>query len=168
MNANRTGLILAVLVLGMAGTSLAQQPDSAARPRMRMRMQAPPVNVEHALRMREQLKLSDSQVSQLERMRREIVTQRQNVAREMIDLRSRIRAGTIDREAARKQMESQREQMRRQAEQRREQLEKILTAEQREQLQKMHREAMRERPGRGHGYRGYRGYPPPRNRWRWN
>ena len=128
-----------------------------------------PLNVEAALRLREQLKLSDSQAAQLETLRKEIVAQRQNQAREMIDLESRAAAGLIDRDEMRKQMESRRESMRNAMEQRRDRIERILTPEQREQVARsrmgMRRAEMRRggRPGaapRGLE-RGRRGPPIP-------
>ena len=124
--------------------------------------------------MRESLKLTDAQVNQLEALRKEIVAQRQNEARDMIDLQSRIAAGQIDREAARKQMEARRETMRTTMEQRRERVDKILTAEQREQVLRSQLRAermrgQRGRPGfapRGRG-RDFDGPPIP-GRYRWN
>jgi Spy/CpxP family protein refolding chaperone len=133
--------------------------------------------VESVLRARESLKLTAAQVSQLEALRKEIVAQRQNQAREMIDLQSRIAAGQIDREEARKQMQSRRESMRNAMEQRRDRLEKILTAEQRDQLQRSQLRANRMRGPRGDGIgpdrvrRGFdRGFREPaiRGRYRWN
>ena len=119
---------LAAVLIASATPVVAQEPGPAPR------RPAGPVNVETALRMREQLKLTDSQVAQLEALRKELVTQRQNQAREMIDMQSRAAAGLIEREEMRKQMESRRESMRGAMEQRRDRMERILTDAQREQL----------------------------------
>ena len=168
----------AALLIGVATPAQAQQPEREAEP-ARVRGFGGG-GVESVMRMRETLKLSEAQVNQLEALRKEIVAQRQNEARDMIDLQSRIAAGQIDREQARKQMESRRESMRNTMEQRRERLERILSAEQREQLQERMRgmrSEMRGPHGRefrpGMAPRGGRGFdrdgePPIRGRYRWN
>jgi hypothetical protein len=127
------------------------------------------LGVEAALRMREQLKLSDAQVNQLEALRKDIVAQRQNSAREMIDLRSRIAAGSLEREEARKQLQSRREAMRTALTQRHEQLGRILTEEQRDDLRRVQRQHARRMMRGERGPRGIdRGFrEPPRNRYRW-
>lgn len=122
---------VAVLLSGVATPARAQErqrerPERGARPGFG--------GVEAALRMREQLKLTEDQAKQLEALRKEIVAQRQSEASEMIDLRSRVEAGLIERDEAREQMEKRRESMREQMEQQRERIERILTDEQREQL----------------------------------
>jgi Spy/CpxP family protein refolding chaperone len=120
-------------------------------------------NVEHALRMREELKLTPAQITQLQNLRREQVAQRQKEAAEMIDLQSRIAAGELPREEMRKQFEGRREQTEATMKQRREQFERILTEEQRGQLNRAHmntRPVERPRDGR----RGFR--PSARQRWR--
>ena len=109
---------LAAVLIASATPVVAQEPGPAPR------RPAGPVNVETALRMREQLKLTDSQVAQLEALRKELVTQRQNQAREMIDMQSRAAAGLIEREEMRKQMESRRGSMRGAMEQRRDRTER--------------------------------------------
>ncbi|HEX6063890.1 MAG TPA: Spy/CpxP family protein refolding chaperone [Longimicrobiales bacterium] len=123
--------------------TLSATPVVAQGPGLAPRLPAGPVNVEAALRMREQLKLTDSQAAQLEALRKELVTQRQNQAREMIDLQSRAAAGLLEREEMRKQMESRRESMRSALEQRRERMERILTDAQREQLARARAQAGR-------------------------
>ncbi|HET9440814.1 MAG TPA: Spy/CpxP family protein refolding chaperone [Longimicrobiales bacterium] len=156
MNWYRNAALVAVM-LAAALPAFAQQ--------QRMPRQDRGVGVEAALRMREELKLSGAQVAQLESLRKEIVAQRQNAAREMIDLRSRVDAGNIDPAEARKQMATRRDAMRETMRQRGERLEKILTAEQREQMGRM----QRMQPRRGALPRGRApGFgPPPRDRWRW-
>ena len=162
---------LAALMVVTALPALAQQPDRD-RPQMRggagFNGRGFGGGVEAILRNRESLKLSEAQMSQLEALRKEIVAQRQNEAREMIDLQSRIAAGQLERDEVRKQMESRRDAMRNTMEQRRERMEKILTAEQREQILRQQLRAERMRGPRGRGFaRGPQG-PPIRGRYRWN
>jgi Spy/CpxP family protein refolding chaperone len=175
---------LAVVIMAAAQPVYSQQPDRAPRPpRPPMADRADRVGemrrpggggVEGVLRMRQELKLSDAQVNQLEALRKEIVAQRQNEARDMIDLRSRAEAGNLDREEARKQFESRRDAMRETMKQRQEKLEKILTDDQRTEMRHLQRERMdrahmRERGERGfdRGDRGRRFREPPRGRYRW-
>jgi Spy/CpxP family protein refolding chaperone len=169
MKPMKTATLTALLVI--SGTPIfAQQPDSTReRGAVQHFGRSHGVGVEAALRMREQLKLNESQVSQLESLRKQAVEQRQNEAREMIDLSSRIEAGLLDRDAARKQMESRREAIKGVMEQRRAQLEKILTPEQREEFLRMqkqgrgkHMRAPRARDGFERGLRE----PPMRGRYR--
>ena len=164
---------IAVLMVLVATPLFAQERErDRDRERTEMRARVPGRGfgggVEAALRNKESLKLTDTQVNQLEALRKEIVAQRQNEAREMIDLQSRIAAGQLERDEVRKQMESRRETMRSTMEQRRERMEKILTAEQREQIlrQQLRAERMRGPRGPGPG-RGPEG-PPIRGRYRWN
>ncbi len=145
---------VAALLIASATPAVAQQPDRVER-------RGFGGGVESVLRMRESLKLSDAQLNQLEALRKEIVVRRQNEARDMIDLQSRIAAGQIESDEARKQMENRREAMRGTMDQTRERLEKILSAEQREELQAQ----LKERRGkRGERFRE----PPIRGRYRWN
>jgi Spy/CpxP family protein refolding chaperone len=122
-----------------------------------------PTQVESALRLREELKLTPAQVTQLQNLRREIVAQRQKEAVEMIELRSRIAAGEVAPEEMRKQFAGRREMLEATMKQRREQFDRILSEDQRGQLNRarmnMHR-AERPRDGR----RGIR--PPAGPRWR--
>ena len=137
------GAAVAALILTVAVPAQAQQ----RRNHMPMRG-ADPVNVESALRLREELKLNANQISQLESLRKEIVAQRQREASEMIELRSRVAAGNIAPEEMRQHFESRREAMKQTVTQRREQLEKILTEEQRAQLGRLQVNArMRPREG---------------------
>ena len=159
---------LAAVLTASATPVVAQGPGPAPR------RPAGPVNVEAALRMREQLKLTDSQVTQLEALRKELVTQRQNQAREMIDMQSRAAAGLIEREEMRKQMQSRGESMRSAMEQRGERMERILTDAQREQLARARangRRAELRRAGRAPGapraFERGRRRPPMPGRYYW-
>ena len=144
----RVHVALAALLLGSAGSLLAQEPPPGSpgrrgieRDSLRPRM----LNVEAALRFKQELKLSDGQVNQLESLRKEIVAERQARARDMIDTESRIAAGYLSRDDARKQFESKRDAERQTFEQQRDRISKILSAEQRQQLESETREHMRSR-----------------------
>ena len=144
---------LAVL-LAVAVPATGQQPGMPRQPQQRAQGQMGPraLPVELALRMKEQLKLTDSQAQQLEAIRREIVTERQAQAQTMIDVQSRLAAGLAKPEDVRKQMQDRREAMRGTVEQRHERISKILTQEQQDQLQKAtRRAALRQMHMRGRG-----------------
>jgi Spy/CpxP family protein refolding chaperone len=122
------------------------------------------LNVEAALRFRQDLKLSDAQAAQLETLRKEIVAQRQAEARDAIDTHSRAAAGLISGDEIRKQFDSKRDDMRKRMQQHRERVAQILTAEQQQLLQTKTRERMKDgmhgrmrhregRPGMGQGFR---------------
>ena len=167
----------AVVMMAAAQPVFSQQPDRAPRsPRPPMEgrageMRRPAGGVEGVLRMREQLKLSDAQVNQLEALRKEIVAQRQNEARDMIDLQSRAEAGILEREEARKQLDARRDAIRESMKQRKEKLEKILTEEQRTELRHLQRDqadrAHMRAPRREGFDRGRQFREPPRGRYRW-
>lgn len=128
-----------------------QPPQGRPGPRM--------LNVEAALRLKETLKLSAAQQTELEALRKEIVAERQNQARDHIDLQSRLAAGLITREDVHKQLEGRRDAMRQTMEQRQERISKILSQEQQEQLRRETRERMMQRM---HDRRGGRGFGPGR------
>jgi hypothetical protein len=160
------GLIALLIAIAIPG--FAQQPP--ARPMgpggrggfddMRPRM----LNVEIAMRMKERLKLTEAQVSQLETLRKEIVAERQAQARDHIDIESRMRAGLIEREEIRKQFEGKRDALRKTVEQRQDRIAKILNQEQQDQVARAthHLLARRMHGGQGGqqmgpGMRGHRG-----------
>jgi Spy/CpxP family protein refolding chaperone len=87
-------------------------------------------NVEGILRDKEELKLTDQQVAQLETIRKEEVARRQAESRDQIDLESRFQAGLVDHDAWRDEMEKRSIAARSV----RDRIEKILTVEQRDQL----------------------------------
>ena len=118
------------------------------------------LNVEAALRLKQELKLSDAQVSQLEAVRKEIVAERQADASERIDIQSRRMAGLIAEDAVRKQFDSRRDALRQSMQQRRDRVAGILSEQQQEQLQRethrMFRDRMHDRRGHmgpGMGFR---------------
>jgi hypothetical protein len=134
-------------------------------------------SVEHALRLRDTLQLTDDQVAQLQSLRQEAVAERQAASSHLIEARSRLRAGEVTREEFQEEVAARREEARSSAEAREERFSGILSEDQGEQLATARRRAFRTggrggRPGgRGHGYRGWgpagpeRGYGPGRG-WR--
>src|SRR5262245_557608 len=92
-------------------------------------------SVENILRRKDDLKLTDQQIAQIEALRKEEVARRQDEARELIELQSRAAAGLMDRTEFRDAMEKQDDAQRLAARNVRNRLEKILTNEQLEQIQ---------------------------------
>jgi Spy/CpxP family protein refolding chaperone len=90
--------------------------------------------VERILRMKEQLKLTDAQVSQLDAIRKEQVAKRQQEATARIELDSRIAAGLAKREETRDELRDRVEKLRDESEKTQERVNKILTEEQRDKL----------------------------------
>lgn len=90
--------------------------------------------VERILRMKDELKLTAAQVSQLEAIRKEQVTKRQQEATARIELESRIAAGLATREETREQLAARRDKILDEAEATQDRIEKILTEEQRDRL----------------------------------
>ena len=152
---------LLALLFAIAIPASAQQPPPVAPqpPQGRAGIRPRMLNVEAALRLKEELKLSATQQAQLEALRKEIVAERQNQARDHIDLQSRVAAGLMTREDVRKQLEASRDALRQTLEQRRERVSTILSQEQHEQLQ---REARDRRMQRMYDRRGGRGFAPGR------
>ena len=156
----------AALLLAFAMPALAQQP---AQPRNPERPGADSwrdeddrrgprgFNVELALRHKEDLKLSDAQVSQLDAVRKEIVAERQSHATQMIDIQSRVAAGLIQREDVRKQFEGKRDEIRKTMEARQDRISKILTPEQQDKLRDGERREMQKRMRAGQMGPGMRG-----------
>ena len=152
----------ATLLLVLSVPALAQQPQTPDQPKapgpgmMHEGMHPGMLNVEAALRMKEQLKLSDAQTAQLDAIRKEMVAERQAHAQTMIDVESRLAAGLIKREDVRKQFEGKADAMRQTFQQRQDRVAKILTQEQQEQVQRMSRRMMM-RSMRSRGFEGGRG-----------
>jgi rSAM-associated Gly-rich repeat protein len=133
-----------------------QAPQAPQAPQGRAGMRSRMLGVEAALRLKQELKLSAAQQTELEALRKEIVAERQNHARDHIDLQSRLAAGLITREDVRKQFEDRRDAMRRTMEQRHERISKILTQEQQEQLRSQIRDRVQQRMYDRRGGRGFR------------
>lgn len=155
----------AALLLAFAAPAFAQQP---AQPRTPARPASGwtdegegrgprGLNIELALRHKEDLKLSDAQVSQLDAVRKEIVAEKQARASQMIDIQSRVASGLLKREDVRKQFEDKRDDIRKTMEARQDRVAKILTQEQQDKLRDGERREMQKRMragGMGQGRMG--------------
>jgi hypothetical protein len=89
-----------------------------------------PGGVERVMRLRNELRLNEAQIGQLEEIRRQQLQRSQ----ELLDLRSRLAAGQIDEEVARSQIEERNTALRKNAEELRSRVDGILTQEQRDLL----------------------------------
>ena len=165
MKLSNVAALAALIVLVATPAHAQRRGDRPMRPD-RPGMRAPGMrglNVESALRMREELKLTPAQVTQLQNLRRELVAQRQKESSDMIDLQSRIAAGDVERDEMRTYFEGRRDQMEATMKQRKEQFDKILTVEQRGEL---NRAQMNFRPAERPDGAGPRFREAPRRRWR--
>lgn len=131
-------------------------PNAPASPQGRSGMWPRMGGVETALRLKDELKLSAAQQTQLEALRKELVAERQNHVRDQIDLQSKLAAGLITREDMRKQLDGRRDALRQAMEQRQDRISKILSQEQHDQL----RREVRQRMPRMYDRRGGRGFGP--------
>ena len=127
----------AVVVLLLASSAAAAHAQDPVRFRRLEPLQAElalrgswPGGVERVMRLRDELKLTEAQIGQLEEIRRQQVQRSQ----ELMDLRSRLAAGQIDEEVARAQIEERSALLREKAEQLRSRVDSILTQEQRDLL----------------------------------
>jgi len=124
---------LAILSLVGAVPVAAQQPPATARrpapapapaqERARAQIeqrlaQRPGMSPEALLRMREELGLTEQQVTRLEALRREGLAARRDQMAEMMELRSQLQAGQITREQVRERVQARAEARRSAAEQR--------------------------------------------------
>ena len=130
----RTGAAALLLVTITAAAAHAQDPE---RPRALRPLAAEVVpgvfwsgGVERVMRLRDELKLTEAQLNQLEEIRKQQVQR----AQDMMDLRSRMAAGQVGDEAARAQMEERNAEFRKNAEEMRSRIDGILTQEQRNLL----------------------------------
>jgi hypothetical protein len=152
----RTQAALIAMLMAMAVPVFAQQPPTPPRPPAPVRERADSLrprmlNVEAALRFKQDLKLSDAQAAQLETLRKEIVAERQAEARDAIETQSRVAAGLISEDEVRKQFDGKRDEMRQRMEQRRERITKILTQS---KVHERMRDRMHDRMGRRDGPMG--------------
>lgn len=93
-------------------------------------------SVEGLLRRKEELKLTDQQVAQIEAIRKDEVARRQAESRELIDLQSRVAAGLVERTEYRDEMEKRGDAQRVAARNVRNRLEQILNDEQLDQIER--------------------------------
>jgi hypothetical protein len=155
-------MLLALAGLGSAAPLMARQAErrEAAVPRGGALLMT-----ELALRQRERLGLTESQVQRLETLRTQQLEQRLRTMREALELQSRVRAGQAEPEELRRWREAQREAAR--AEPAASPLAEILSEE---QLRTLRTHAVRRL--RGGAWRGPRAFgpgvrpwaPPPRPR----
>ena len=94
-------------------------------------------NVERIMRARETLALSEDQISQLDAIRREIVSQRSAERAEMDELRSQLAAGQIRQSQLMAAQEARADAAQSRAEDVRTRIEAVLTEEQRASLELM-------------------------------
>jgi hypothetical protein len=142
----RTWMLALVPVLVAApasGQAERQAPQARA---VASEMRAPVLEqVEHALRLRGELNLAESQVERLDALRREILNRQTDQAEEGRELMSRMRAGLVEREEAVRLRTEARETRRAEANSLREQFDAILSDEQRQQLREERVAAVRGR-----------------------
>ena len=148
----------ATLLVALAGLGIVPTESEAQRRRAAGGPGGPAI-VENALRLGEEIGLTENQRAQLESLRLEVLEERQARAQNLMALRSEIRAGLREPEAMRQEMRALRDAMEDQRSARRDQLESILSDEQRTQLQ----ELRRDRGPRGRQLR--RGRAGPRGPW---
>ncbi len=145
--------IIALLALAVLSSApLAAQPG-----RHRARAGATP---ETAMRLREQLQLTDDQLARLRAFREEDVATRRNIMNSQLELRSRFRAGEITPDAFREEVRAQREAIRLRNTERGDRVGGVLTDTQRGQLNQLREQRARQQFHRGQaGGRGGRMSP---------
>ena len=157
----------ATLLVALAGLGLVPMEGEAQRRRGAGGAGGPSI-IENALRLGDEIGLTEDQRGQLESLRLEVLEERQARAQNLMALRSEIRAGLREPEAMRQEMGDLREAMEERRSARRDQLESILSEDQRSQL----RDMSRTRGPRGRQFRrgrdGPRGPWDRRSRGRWN
>lgn len=140
------------LALAMAFPGAAQDTTTRA-PRT-----APAPSAETALRLRQELELTEEQVSQLDALRREALATRQAHMAQMMELRSRQLAGELALEEWRAEMAERRDEARERAGALGERVGGVLTDAQRERLSELRRQEWRQqgRMGRAGRWEGGR------------
>lgn len=148
----------------------AQAQERAQAPREPRMAQRPGMSPEALLRMRQELGLTEAQVTRLEALRREGLAARRDQMAEMMDLRSQLQAGQITREQLRERVQARAEARRAAADQRPvDRAREVLTEQQRlrlaeRQVDQMRRQMqgreMRQRPLLGQGRPGVAGRGP--------
>lgn len=149
----------AALLLVAAPNIEAQQEaeEQQARPALQR------MGVERIMSMRERLELTDEQITELDALRREIVSERSAAAAEMAEMRSQLSAGQIRQSEMMAFIEDRRDQAEGSADDRRARIEGVLNAAQLEAVQEMGQRARSTlrarafRENRGAGVRGSRG-----------
>ena len=138
------------LALAMAAPGVAQDTTTRA-PRT-----APRPSAETVMRLRQELELTDDQVSQLDALRRDALATRQAHMAQMMELRSRQLAGELALEEWRTEMTKSRDDARERMDAQGERVAGVLTDAQRERLTELRRQEWRQqgRMGRGGRWEG--------------
>ena len=126
--------LMAIALMLVASPALAQ---AEARPELRAEraMRGPMLGqIENALRLRSQLELSETQVRQLDELRREQLDRQAAREETRRDLMSRMRAGMLERGEADRTLFEQREAMRAETDRVGSRFDEILTEDQRARL----------------------------------
>lgn len=162
-------MILAVVLAAVATPVLAQQPPQPRQGQqvqerrqavvraVQERREAGP-GPELILRLREQLNLTEAQVSRLEALRQESVNRQRDRMAEMLDLRSRVQAGQVTREQMQERIRARAEAAQAEGQAPGERVRAVLTDQQRLQLaelqvQQLRRQVQMQQRGRP-GIRG--------------
>lgn len=162
-------VVLAAMLVAVATPALAQQPPQPRQGQqmqerrqpmtraMQPRMQAGP-GPEMILRLREQLNLTEAQVSRLEALRQESVSRQRERMAEMLDLRSRMQAGQVTREQMQERMRARAEAAPAAGQAPGERVRAVLTDQQRLQLAELQVQQLRRQVQmQGRGRQGIRG-----------
>jgi hypothetical protein len=145
--------ILAAAMMVAPIQSHAQQGPGRAQGQ---RVAAPRPGIEMILRQREQLELTQSQISQLDKLRAEAVQRRSAHQAQMAELRSKVLAGEMTREELQKAVQAQREGATDIQKQQQEKVLGILTDAQKEKVKQWQAQARGFRQGRAAAMRGGR------------
>jgi len=127
------GAVLMTAIMAFAPLQVEAQMGSRGQRGMMNRRAQP--GVEHIMRLRENLELSESQIAQLDAIRGEVVQHRTSQQAEMEELQSQVMAGQLEANAVRDQLEGRREAGEAFAEGVRTRVESILTDAQKESLE---------------------------------
>lgn len=134
--------IIALLALAALSTA----PLAAQHGRFPARAGATP---ETAMRLRQQLQLTDDQLAKLRTFREEDVAARRNIMNSQLELRSRFRAGEITPEAFREELRAQREAIHTRNTERGDRVGGVLTDAQRGHLNQLREQRARQQFHRG-------------------
>ena len=143
----------ALLAAMMALTPPTAEAQRGARGQREMMMRRGQPGIEHIMRLRERLELSEDQIARLDVIRAEVVQHRAGHQAQMAELRSQVMAGELEAAAAREQAEIRREQGEAFAEDVRSRVEAILSDAQREELEDVVGRARAFRQGRASALR---------------
>ena len=146
------GVALAATVMVLMPLQAEAQRGARGQGQM-MNRQAQP-GVEHIMRLRDRLELSENQINQLDAVRRDMVQFRSGHQAAAAELRSQVMAGQIEADAAREQTQARREGGEAFHEDVKARLESILTEDQRDELGDIAAQARAFQRGRASAQRG--------------